>query len=135
MSDLNLTFLLLLKTKILVTKPFITQTVMSCNSVTFEFSVTLEFLRRHLTISRNLFIFVSNTSQLIRFVSFINTDLKYSVSWKKSTLNQAFVFKVLQCMLYYLVENERKKCFQKKQTEHIYRKRASYKIGNCVAYV
>ena len=62
-------------------------------SVTFKFRITLEFSRDvTVTLSRNVLIFVSNTSQLIGLVHFIIKDWNYLAFWEKSALNQVLRF-------------------------------------------
>ena len=62
------------------------------NSVTFKFWVTLAFSRHKVTLSQNILIFVSNTSQPIGLVHFIINDWNYLVFWKKLALNQVLGF-------------------------------------------
>ena len=63
LPDLILSLLWLLKMNIGDTTVFV-HNVILCDYVTFTFWVTLELFRRHATISQNVLIFASNTSQL-----------------------------------------------------------------------
>ena len=61
-------------------------------SVTFKFGLLLNFRDVTVILSRNVLIFISNTSQLIGLVHFIIIDWNYLVFWKKLALNQVLGF-------------------------------------------
>ena len=61
-------------------------------SVTFKFGLLLNFRDVTVILSRNVLIFISNTSQLIGPVHFIIIDLNYLVFLKKLALNQVLGF-------------------------------------------
>ena len=57
-----------------------------------NFGLLLNFRDITVTLSQNVVLFVSNTSQLIGLGHFIINDLNYLVFWKKLVLNQVLRF-------------------------------------------
>ena len=72
-------------------------------SLTFNFRLFLNFRDVTVTLSQNVLIFVSNTSQLIGLVHFNINDWNHLVFWKKSSVALLKCFSVLLDILMHVI--------------------------------
>ena len=74
------------------------------NSVTLNLGLLLNLRNVTVTLSQNVLIFVSNTSQLIRLVHYIINDRNYLVFWKEIGIKPRVAF--LKCFSKFIETTE-----------------------------